>query len=114
MSQPKSVKPILLGMQRHINNVQSDCTCGEEVFLKNRTIQDAVIYNLQNVGEYAKQLPESVMTTYGSVPWQQIIKFRDKAAHHYAKLKMDLIWQIATQSIPELGQAVDQMLQDIP
>jgi len=113
MSQPKSLKPILLGIQRHISNVQSDCECGEDVFLKNRTIQDAVIYNLQNVGEYAKQLPEPVTTTYDSVPWQEIIKFRDKAAHHYTKLNMDLIWQIATQSIPALGQVVDQMLQEI-
>ena len=56
---------------------------GREGFDHDRRTQDAVIRNLEVIGEAAKQLSEDVRQQYPPIPWRQIAGLRDILIHHY-------------------------------
>jgi len=66
-----------------------------------RTI-DAVIRNLQIIGEAAKMVPESVRANYPVVAWKKIAGLRDILAHQYFEVDLDIIWDVLKNKLPEL------------
>lgn len=73
-----------------------------ERFDANRMIQDAVVRNIEIIGEAAKNISEDTRNKYPTVAWREIARMRDKIVHHYFRLNMDIVWQTATVDIPDL------------
>jgi uncharacterized protein with HEPN domain len=65
---------------------------------------DAVIRNLQVIGEAAKMIPESVRATYPNVEWKKIAGLRDILAHQYFEVDLDIIWDVLQNKLPELDR----------
>jgi uncharacterized protein with HEPN domain len=63
---------------------------------------DAVIRNLEIIGEAAKMVPESIRTRFPLVEWKKIAGLRDILAHHYFDVDLDIIWDILQNKLPEL------------
>jgi uncharacterized protein with HEPN domain len=63
---------------------------------------DAVIRNLEIIGEAAKMVPESIRTRFPLVEWKKIAGLRDILAHHYFEVDLDIIWDILQNKLPEL------------
>jgi uncharacterized protein with HEPN domain len=55
---------------------------------------DAVLRNLQIIGEAVKQLSAETRTRYPAVPWQRIAGFRDVVTHAYFGIDEDIVWDI--------------------
>ena len=53
----------------------------KEVFFANGLVQDAVIRNLEIVGEAAKKMPEDIRKKHGNVEWKKIAGLRDILIH---------------------------------
>ncbi len=68
---------------------------------------DAVIRNLEIIGEAAKMVPESVRANYPSVEWKKIAGLRDILAHQYFEVDLDIIWDILTNKLPELERQIN-------
>jgi uncharacterized protein with HEPN domain len=70
---------------------------------------DAVIRNLEIIGEATKMIPESIRVRYPSVEWKKIAGLRDILAHHYFEVDLDIIWDIVQNKLPglerELGKS---------
>jgi uncharacterized protein with HEPN domain len=73
---------------------------------------DAVLRNLQIIGEATKNLPERFRTTYSAVEWKRIVAFRNLAAHVYFGIKLETVWSIIRDDLPTLRATVQQMLKD--
>ena len=73
---------------------------------------DAVVRNLEMIGEAARQLPEAVRDALPDQPWSRIIGMRNILAHVYFALDLDIIWSTATTKVPELKRAVRKYLAD--
>lgn len=72
-------------------------------FLQDRRTQQAVIMNLQIAGEGVSKLiarQESLLTRYPEVPWREIRAMRNRIAHGYYELNLDVVWDTVTQSLP--------------
>lgn len=69
-----------------------------EKFESDQKTIDAVIKNLVNIGEAAKNISEN-NTSYD---WSQIAKFRDFIVHQYFKADEEIIWDIIQNELPEL------------
>jgi uncharacterized protein with HEPN domain len=54
-----------------------------ESFAQNRMAVDAVVRNLEIIGEAAKHVPDSIRESYAQVPWKRVVGFRNIAIHHY-------------------------------
>ncbi len=78
-------------------------------FLKDRKTQQAVIYNILIIGEAATQIlnqyPEFT-ETHPEIPWREMRGMRNRMAHGYFQLDMEIIWDTATQYIGKLYQQI--------
>ena len=69
------------------------------MFLQDDVRQSAVIMQLQVLGETSKKLND-VTKEKINVPWKKIIGLRNVIAHDYFALKLDFVWQMASQDVP--------------
>jgi uncharacterized protein with HEPN domain len=71
---------------------------------------DAVVRNLEIIGEAAKHVPPEVRERYPTVAWTRIAGLRDMIAHAYFGLDDEILWDIVQNRIPELLQQVTTIL----
>ena len=71
-----------------------------ESFVADSKTQDAVIRNLEILGEAAKNISNELRAKYPSVPWRSMAGARDRLIHHYFGTNLDIVWQIITVELP--------------
>ena len=71
---------------------------------------DAVVLNLQIIGEAVKNIPDSVKAKYPQVDWRRIAGLRDVIAHGYFGLNEDLLWDIVQNRVPQLAKQIQEIL----
>lgn len=76
-------------------------------FLADHRTRDAVLHNLQVVGEAAKKVPAEIRDLHSMVDWRRIAGLRDVIAHAYFGLDPDILWDIVSTKIPELRRAME-------
>ena len=85
----------------------------KEAFLDDRKTQQAVILNILIIGEAATKLvneyPDFV-STHPDFPWKQMRGMRNRMAHGYFEMNLDVVWQTVQQSLPELEQQILQLM----
>jgi uncharacterized protein with HEPN domain len=81
-----------------------------EQFGTDRKTVDAVVRNLEVIGEAVKALPTDVRDQAPDVEWQKIAGFRDVLIHAYFGIDLDIVWQVVTDRIPELERRVRDLL----
>ena len=72
--------------------------------------QDAVMRNLEILGEATKQLSETVRQQASHIPWRNIARMRDKLIHHYFGVNLDVVWHVVQDDLPTLMTAVGGIL----
>ena len=82
----------------------------DQFFLKEETF-DAVMRNLEIIGEASKHIPDGMRREYPEVDWRKIAGFRDVAIHEYFGLDTDIIWDIVTTKVPDLKCKIDGILE---
>nr|VFJ91651.1 MAG: Uncharacterized conserved protein, contains HEPN domain [Candidatus Kentron sp. LFY] len=69
-------------------------------FLLDYRTQDAVIRNIEILGEAAKLLSDEAKSRYPDMPWRDIAGTRDRLIHNYFGVNIDIVWDIATNQVP--------------
>jgi uncharacterized protein with HEPN domain len=75
----------------------------------NDLVRDAVLRNLEIIGEAAKFIPENIRQITGIVEWRRVIGFRNIVAHAYFGIDPSILWNIISDKIPELLSAMDRV-----
>jgi len=88
----------------------SDDVGSADALAMNNLYRKAVVMSILNIGELTKQLPDDYRTEFSEIPWKQISGMRDIAAHGYSEMDDDIIWDVVTQSIPELVTFIKKQL----
>jgi len=81
----------------------------EETFRQDERTVDAVVRNLEILGEATKQLPEDFVARYPDVPWQQIAGLRNRIVHDYFGLDLEIIWQVIRHDLPPLQAHLEDL-----
>jgi uncharacterized protein with HEPN domain len=81
-----------------------------ETFLAERMRQDAVIKQIENVGESARKLSRGFRKKHFEIPWLQIINMRHRAAHEYSSIDWRVVWDTATTDLEPLKGAIKRIL----
>lgn len=71
---------------------------------------DAVVRNLEIIGEAAKQLPDTVQAMMPEIEWGMAAKFRDVIAHHYFGLDKEIVWDVVIHKVPAIHAASTSLL----
>jgi len=93
------LQDILAALERirgYTNGMDSD------TFLSDIKTQDAVIRNLEILGEAAKLLSTETKEMYPDIPWRDIAGTRDKLIHDYFGVNVDVVWGIVVNDIPAM------------
>jgi uncharacterized protein with HEPN domain len=78
-----------------------------ETFFANQLVSDAVMRNLELIGEAAKHLPPEAAALAPDVKWPLIRRMRNVLAHAYFGLDDDVIWDAITSDVPNLRRALE-------
>ena len=78
----------------------------ESEFKSNELVQDAVIRQLQIIGEVAKKLSDETRSIYPDVQWKDIAGMRDKLIHDYFGVDLGAVWGTVTNDLPRLKKAL--------
>lgn len=81
-----------------------------ENFLRDKKTSKAVIRSLEIIGEAAKQIPEPLRNSHKEIPWQEIMGMRNKLAHEYFGVDLDIVWQSIHEDIDPLEAVVKEVL----
>jgi uncharacterized protein with HEPN domain len=85
---------------------------GRDDFLALPHWQDAIIRQLEVIGEASKQLSMQLREANPDVPWQRICGLRDVLIHNYMGVDLEEVWGIVERRIPDLKQAVERILSE--
>ncbi len=85
-----------------------------EDFLHDQKTQDAVVRNIEIIGEAAKLISKSIKENHPEVPWKQIAGTRDRLVHGYFGVNIDIVWEIAAMDAPKLLKAIRRIREELP
>jgi len=84
---------------------------GREAFFADRKTQDAVVRNLEVIGQAVRDLDLTRLSqTTPNVPWTQIAAMRNVLAHQYLGVDLQLVWNVVQNELPGLRIAVAALL----
>ena len=108
----KEDRVYLAHMRDAIERIATFTAGGHDDFLADPMVQDAVIRNLEVMGEAVKGLSDSLRSANPDVPWKQIAGMRDVLIHHYFGVKLETVWQVVVQHLPPLRDRIRQLLSE--
>ncbi len=82
-----------------------------EHFKKDYKTVDAVIRNFEVIGEASKSLDEKIKEKYPDVPWKEMYYLRNKVSHEYFGVDYEIIWDVATNYLPENKIQIDKIIE---
>jgi uncharacterized protein with HEPN domain len=79
-------------------------------FKENNLVSDAVIRNLEIIGEASKNIPASVKEKYPQLPWKQMYGLRNLVVHEYFGIDYENIWKIISEALPENIKELESLM----
>jgi uncharacterized protein with HEPN domain len=83
----------------------------EEAFSTDRKTQDAVIRNLEIIGEAAGRLPEQFQMTAPEIDWRKIKGLRNILIHEYFGVNLPIIWDVVRNKLSPLETVCRELLE---
>jgi len=85
-----------------------------EAFIADYDLQYSVAHSISQIAELLTQVSHSDAVSFEQlldvIPYRDIRRMRDKIQHHYGSIDSDTVWGIASQNVPELGQAIKELM----
>jgi len=93
-------------IRRYIEGYDYDSFCDDE------KTSDAVIRNIEVIGEAIRHVPDDLRQKYPKIPWRQIAGMRDKLIHDYLGVDLEYVWNVASLRIDELEADIKGILEE--
>ena len=85
-----------------------------ESFVKDKKTRDAVVRNLEIIGEAAGRLPESFRSAAPEIEWRKIVSLRNILAHQYFGLSLPIIWDVVQSKLQPLETSCLELMKQTP
>jgi len=83
---------------------------GKEQFFLDTQVQDAVVRNLEIIGEAASQVPEEIRIQYPDIPWRGMSTLRNMLIHQYHRVDYDRVWAVIEKDLPSLKNQIENIV----
>ena len=79
-------------------------------FFADPLLQDALIRNLEVIGEAAGRISRELAAQHPGIPWRDIAGMRHRLIHGYLKVNLDTVWQAVERDLPRLERRLERLL----
>ena len=86
---------------------------GKTYFDRDEKTQDAVVRNLEIIGEAVKNVSNELREKQRDIPWRRLAGMRDKLMYEYFGVNLTIVWEVVEREIPKLGAQVSEILKEI-
>jgi uncharacterized protein with HEPN domain len=86
---------------------------GRIAFFERPMIQDAVVRNLEVVGEATKQVPKALRERAPELSWSEMAGMRDKLIHDYLGVDLNLVWDVVASELPATRERIVALLDEL-
>ena len=94
-----------------INYIEDVISNIEEAdFLVDETLKRSFVRSIEIIGEAVKKVPVDFKSKHSDVDWKRIAGMRDKLIHDYVGVDYHIVWDVATNKLPELKQKIRQLI----
>jgi uncharacterized protein with HEPN domain len=93
--------------------VKEDSAGGGETVFASRTLQDAILRNLQILCEPTQRVAEQYKQEHPNIPWQSIAGMRNVLVHDYFYVDFETVWTIVERDLPPLEQVMRLILVEL-
>ena len=93
-------------IQRYIKGLSYDEFCESEIVI------DAVLRNLEVIGEAGTKVPKEVQEAYPQVPWRLMKGMRNILIHEYFGVDLEIVWKTIQESLPDLQVTIQKALSE--
>jgi uncharacterized protein with HEPN domain len=84
----------------------------KEFFYDHKTF-DAVMRNIEIIGEAIKHIPSEIREKYKEIEWKKIAGLRDIVVHEYFGIDEDIIWDVVENKVPELKTQLEVLIENV-
>lgn len=99
----RSIKVLLEDMLDAIQQIEVyTAEVDADGFFCDRKTQDAVVRNLEIIGEAAGRLPDAFREEHSDIPWALVRGLRNRIVHAYFGVDLPLIWEVIQDDLPTL------------
>lgn len=85
-----------------IDKIEKYTANGKSEFMQSQLIQDAVIRNVEVIGEISKRVSAGFRTYHYEVPWKQMAGIRDVLIHDYDSVDLEIVWNVVIRELPKV------------
>ncbi len=100
----------LLHIRDAILRIEQYASVGQSEFLAQSHWQDAIIRQLEIIGEASKRLSHELRSANPAVPWRRVAGLRDVLIHDYMGVDLEAVWSVVENGIPTLKETVEKLL----
>lgn len=109
----KDPRIFLVDILERARRVERFTAAGRAAFEESDMVQDAVLRNLEVIGEAAKRVPEEYRTRWPQVPWRRMAGLRDVLIHAYQDVESERVWEVCERDIPALRARIETILREL-
>jgi uncharacterized protein with HEPN domain len=80
-----------------------------KTFLEDSKTADAVVRNLEIIGEAARRLPDDFKVEHSEIEWVKIIGLRHRIVHEYFGVDLDIVWRILKNDLPAFKEKLSSI-----
>ncbi len=104
----------LLHIRDALQRVTEYTLGGREAFFADQRTQDAVIRNLEVMGEAAKSVSLATRERAPQIRWKDIAGMRDKLIHEYFGVNLEIVWRVVERDAPLVQRGIEDLLLSMP
>ena len=83
-----------------------------EDFAQTPLVIDAVVRNIEIIGEASKNIPEEIQNKFTDIPWQKMKGIRNRIVHEYFSVDISIIWFITQNELDSLKNSLQKHLNE--